>query len=224
MSRIVFYIVVSFLAFGIGSFIAIKFYWSSSSTITVIETPTENKIVEQNANGKVSEARFICEDEAVKTIWDKLEKDSNFIEDAYYVIEARQIKNCQELFNIQLVELNGDKSDEFIIKGNEILFFNSGGNFPAWIVSRFDDEYKIIFDGIADFDEDGIKTLDKKKHNFKNLKIKKPNGWESDNFGFFEFDGKEYKIKKCVENVNSAYDYDNIRGEKLISVKPKRCL
>ena len=64
----------------------------------------------------------------------------------------------------------------------------------------------------------------RKRTDSKIYKVKLNNGWASNNFGFFKFDGKQYRIKKCLEDVNSNYDYDNSNKEKLKSVKFKDCL
>lgn len=224
MRRTTIYLIIALLAFGIGLFAVVSFYLNASLKVNLRNQPIETNKTEQNISQKTEETKFICENEAIRTVWEKLQEDRDFIEDATSVIEARQIKTCEELFVLQSIDLNNDKSDEIIIKGNEILFFNSGRNSRIWIVSKFNNKYRIIFEGVADIDSDGVQVLKTKTHKFNKLKIKKPNGWEADNFGFFEFDGNYYQIKKCFENVNSAYDYDNIRGGKLISVKSEDCL
>ena len=227
MRRITFYFLIALLAFGIGSFIAVNAYWNFSSLIAIVETSTD-KIVEQTSKASVSKTKFTCEDEAVKTVWDKLRKDKNFIDDAYSVIEARGINNCQELFDRYSVNLNDDESNEIVLKGGYILFCGSGGDCRTWIVSKVQNEYSIIFDGKASESAEGIRSLQKTSHNFKDIKVKLNNHWESDNIGFFKFDGKQYRIKKCFVDVNSGYEIapviNETRDEKLSPVKLENCL
>lgn len=224
MRRWAFYLSVALLAFGIGSFLAISFYWTGSLKIAVEETNTEIKPIEQIKTDKLPKAEFSCEDEATKTVWEKLEKDENFIKWTNFAIESHRINNCQELFVRQSVDLNKEKPNEIILKGNRPLFCGSGGDCKTWIVSKINNKYRIIFEAFAGEDSDSLQFLSKKTHEFKEIKIKRNNGWEADSFGFFNFDGKQYRIKKCFKDINSEYEFDDIYDEKLISVKLNNCL
>lgn len=228
MRRITFYIVVALLAFGIGSLFAVCFCQDHSLKLAVKEMPSESKIIKQNINDKMPEAKFSCEDEATKAVWTKLAKNKDFIEDAYSVIEARQIKNCQELFDRYSINLNNDDSNEIVLKGGYILFCNSGGDCATWIVSKMDNEYQIIFEAAAGESIEAIQILKEKSHNFQNIKTKLYNGWSEDNIGFFEFDTNEYKIKRCFEDANSGYEIapfvDEIRDGKLVPAKLEKCV
>ncbi len=186
-----------------------------------MKVSTEIKFIEQNTFYQTPSAKFSCEDEATKTVWSKLEKDSEFITEIYPNIEEN---NCQEIFARQEVDLNNDKSDEVILRGVYGLFCGSSGDCPTWIVSKINDEHKIIFEApVGEFPED-LQLLGNKTNGFVDIKVELQNGWSANNRGFFQFNGKQYRIKKCFENVNSAYDYDNKNKEKLISVKLDECL
>ena len=224
MRRTLFYLSVALLAFGLGLLVVFKFYWINAIEVKTKEIPDKIKPIEENFTNKLSSATFTCEDKAINTVWKKLKKDKHFIDDAYSVIEARQIKSCQELFNTEAVDLNNDKVDEIIVQGNYILFCGSGGDCQTWVVSKTDNEYKIIFEARAgEFPED-IKFLHEKTNNFQNLKVKTNNGWEANKFGLFKFAGKKYQLTKCTKDVNSAYDYEGNNEEKLVSVKLNECL
>ena len=221
MRRILFYLSVALLSFGIGSFGGFSFYWSNSSEIAVMKAPTKIKFIEQNTFDQTLSAKFSCEDQATKTVWSKLEKDNEFMTEIYPNIEEN---NCQEVFVRQQIDLNNDNSDEIILRGVYGLFCGSSGDCPTWIVSKINNEYKIIFETSVGESPEGLQFLRGKTNKFKNIKIKLNNGWEADNFGFFNFDGNQYRIKKCFVNVNSAYDYDDLNKEKLNSVKLEECL
>jgi hypothetical protein len=217
------YLAVAILAFGISSFVVFKF-WSQPLKIVEKETPIEIKSIEQNNTDKISKAEFSCEDEAAQIVWEKLKNDKKFMDETYSAIEARHLNNCQELFETQKTDLNEDKSEEFILRGIYGLFCGSSGDCPTWIVSKINNEYRIIFEAPAGVTPEGLQFLQKKTRGFKNIKVKLNNGWAANNFGFFNFDGKQYRIKKCFKDVNSDYDYQNIYDEKLISVKLDECL
>lgn len=223
MRRYLFYLAIALSAFVIGAFVAAKF-WNQSLMTVKNETPPEIKTVAQVNPDNPSKSKFSCEDEAVKTVWAKLEKDKTEIEDIYRVLQAHHINNCRELFERQTVDLNNDESDEIILKGGFILFCGSSGDCRTWIVSKIKNEYRIILDAYAGESAENIEPLPEKTYNFKNIRVKTNNGWSADNIGIFKFDGKQYLIKKCYKDVNSEYDYDDIRDEKLVSVKFDECL
>ncbi len=223
MRRYTFYSAIALLAFGIGSFVVFNFYWNNPAEV-IKEKPIESKPIEQNTVDEMTTAKFSCEDEAVRTVWSKLERDSKFIAETWDAIEARHLNNCQELFEKQIADLNDDKSDEVILRGIYGLFCGSSGDCPTWIISKISNKYTIIFESSAGESPNGLQFLLEKTHGFKDIKVKLNNGWASNNFGFFKFDGIQYRIKKCLEDVNSNYDYDNSNKEKLKSVKFKECL
>jgi hypothetical protein len=225
MCRYVLYLAVALLAFGIGLFIVFKF-WKKPLKIVEKETLTEIKPIEQNNTDKNSKIEFGCEDEAARTVWEKLKNDKKFMDETYAAIEARHINDCQELFETQKSDLNDDNSDEVIFRGIYGLFCGSSGDCPTWIVSKINNEYRIIFEAWAGDAPDGLQFLQKKTHNLKDIKVKLDNGWAADNFGIFKFDGKQYRIKQCFKDVNSypEYKYYDIYIEKLIPVKLDECL
>lgn len=220
MRRTLFNLIIALLAFGIGTFVVLT-NWTEGNR----DEPFEAIPVEQTKTETKQEIKFECDDKMIKTVWEKLKKDKNFIKDAYSVIEAREIKNCRELFDEpQTVELNDDQSNEIILKGSYILFCGSGGDCRTWIVSKINDQYQIIFEGNAAESSESIKALRERNQRFQWLKIKLNNHWEADTFGIFRFDGKKYRINKCFKDVNSDYTYTENNPEKLVPAKLQECL
>ena len=192
--------------------------------IEIIELPpalSENLEPAAGLTGKKEE--FRCEDAVIKTIWDQLAKDQKFIGDALSVLEARRINDCEKVFEKQVVELNDDQAEEFIVRGTRPLFCGSGGDCRTWLLAKSKKGYRVLLDIHAAEDDGGFLVLPGRTSKFSDLKIKKNHHWAADNFGYFKFDGKQYRVRKCFEDVNSAYDYDNVRDEKLISVKLSDC-
>ncbi len=231
MRRYTFYLAVALLAFGIGFCVVYIYTLRNAETISEPVNWANNEVIQttplsQNQKEIVAfvKEKLNCQDEAVKTVWKKLEKEKDFVEWSNYVIEANIINNCQEVFERQTVDLNNDESDEIILKGTRPFFCGSGGDCQTWIVSKINNEYRIIFDAVAGEDSDGLQFPNKETHKFNDIKVKRYHGFASDNMGFFEFDGKQYRIKKCFEDVNSNYDYEDIYPEKWISVKLSLCL
>lgn len=222
MRRNAFHLALGLLAFVIGSFVVNNFYQNKLIKVSLENQNINAEITEQNKANNVKAVKFKCEDEVLQIIWKSLDK--NYSEWKDFVVESNDYNSCQEFFDKKSIDLNNDGTDEIVVKGNRPVFCGSGGDCKNWVVSKIGNQYRIIFEAfVGEFDGD-LQFLRQKNNKFKNIKIKQNNGWEADIFGIFEFDGENYQIKKCFENVNSAYDYDNIRGEKLIPVKLNDCL
>ena len=225
MRRYTFYLSVALLAFGIGSFVVFKFYWTSSSKVEVKETLNRITPIQQNNFTKDSKAEFVCNDEAINFVWETLRTDKNFREDSDSYVKEHKTKNCQEIFDSKTVNLNDDGFDESIIQNNSTMFCGSAGDCRTWIVSKFGGEYRIIFDSPTAESLEGLDVLQKKTSKFSNLKIRLNNGLWEDNIGFFVFDGKQYQIKKCFVDKNSGGNYDDEKPEENLSaIKLDNCL
>ena len=232
MRRYTFYLSVALLAFGIGSFVVFNFYWThSSKNATQQELQIDEvKPVKETIAAEMPKIEFSCEDEVMKTVWERLKKNKIFKDDAYgNVIEPNHIKDCRELFEVRPINLD-DESDAFVVSGNQYLFCDSGGDCQTWIISKSNNRYKIIFESTAG---DSTRTphlpkdvtpLPTKTHKFKDIKVFIPNGWGADNIGYFKFDGNRYQIRECWRDVNSAYVYDSDYVERWIVVKSNECL
>lgn len=239
MRRILFYLSVALLAFGIGSFVVISNYQKNEKFVLVqrgekIEDEkfaAQRQNVEQIPANKIPTIKFSCNNEAINTVWERLKKNKTFIDDVYSnVIEPRQIKDCRELFDIKPIELSDDESDEFLITGNYLLFCDSGGDCQTWIVSKKNNQYKIIFESTTGnsttelYLHEQVEPLLTKTDKLKDLKVFIPNGWDADDVGYFKFDGNKYQLSKCFRDFNSAYVYTNDYVEKWLVVKSNECL
>lgn len=236
MRRLAFYFAVALLAFGVGSLFVFVFYKKDKLEFTVEKVEIDIKQSKQNIDNKTPLTKFVCDDEAINTVWKMLMKNKTFLNDAYIndayinVVQSRQIKDCRELFDVKPIKLNDDKDDEFIVIGNYLIFCDSGGDCQTWIVARKQDEYEIIFSSTAGksttklYIHTEIEPLHVKTHGFKDLKVFIPNGWSADNIGYFKFDGTKYRLEKCLKDVNSEYVYDNYYAEKWLRVKSSECL
>ena len=232
MRRTLFYLSVALLAFGIGSFFAAKFWAKNSDSIIHSVPPVREDIIfacpilSDNQTTEVS-----CDDKVINTVWEMLMKNKSFLNDAYInVVQARQIKDCRELFDVKPTQLNDDGNKEFLVIGNYLIFCDSGGDCQTWIVAKINNQYKIVFYSTAGtsttklYPHNEIETLDIKTHGLKDLKVFIPNGWDADNLGYFKFDGKKYQLRKCLRDFNSAYVYDSDYDEEWLGVKTNECL
>ena len=136
MRQIIFYIAIALLAFGIGSFIAVKFYYQSVEKQPVKPIKEKPKVAEfktnpnfvfdlnaksfkqqdkENAEKKVP---FTCKNKTLVPAWNYLrknEEDAKLLDDQ---IEANGFKSCSEIISIlEQVDLNNDGIKEVIVGG-----------------------------------------------------------------------------------------------------------
>lgn len=231
MRRTLFYLSVALLAFGIGSFAVFKFYWKGLPKPVAENIEVEIKLTEQNAVDKTSSTKFVCEDEAINTVWKTLMQNKVFLNDAYVnVVQSGQIKDCRILFDVKPIQLNNGENEAFLIISQYFLFCGSGNDCQTWIVAKIHNQYKIILTSVAGnsttdvYPHSEVEILETETHGFKDLKVFIANGWDADNFGYYKFDGNRYKLKKCLRDFNSAYVYSNDYTEKWLPVKSRECL
>src|SRR5215213_2260286 len=122
MRRFTFYILVALLTFGIGYFIALKFYWKTAEKIIITEKRKEIKVNNQSKieplqsftmketeqlsseftqEKRVLEKRF-CNDKRILPVWEELKKDENFRERGGY----GESGNCSDMLELKAVDLN----------------------------------------------------------------------------------------------------------------------
>lgn len=226
MRRYVFYFVVALLAFGFGVFVAVNNYRNQKESFESKRIQYETPIYVQTDSVNNSNSEFVCNDEAIKTVWASLAEDNDFYESSREYIIEHQTKNCLEIFDsVETFDLNNDGESETIIQSNSTMLCSSAWDCRTWIVTKIKGQYKIILDNPIAESLEGLKILGERTNRFHNLRIRLNNGIQEDNVGIFIFNGHEYKLKKCFVDTNSAGD-DSVEKlkENLLPVKPKNCL
>jgi hypothetical protein len=226
MRRCVLYLAVGLSAFGLGFGFVSLFVVGGGAPIARFVELQQIKIERKKAD-EIPPSEFKCEDRAAKVVWAELQKDADYARILNSFVEEEPVADCLQFFDRRRTDLNNDGISEVILKGNgfgSVLFCGSSGDCNMWIVSKINKEYGIIFEARAGEFSGGVEFLPEKTNKFKNIKVKQLHGWSADTIGIFKFDGKRYQIKKCLEDVNSEYEYDDVRVEKWIPIKPDECL
>ena len=73
MRRIVFYLSVALLAFGIGSFVGVKFYLKSVEQLPIAEKIQITESVPKVENQQI---KYGCKDKEDELFWEELDKDA----------------------------------------------------------------------------------------------------------------------------------------------------
>ena len=214
MRRILFYLSVALVAFGIGSFVAFNVYWATEEKLISSEEisfPIKIQLLEPTGKGfgtgynnKNSKApvytpklhRPTCNDKKLLPIWNELRKDKEFKKGEK---EFYQTGNCSELIEIDKVDLNDDGQKEFIVWGR-YTFSGAAGNCVFWIYEKKNGKFRQLLQSYAlkDGDEEWFKVNKIKSNGFRNILLKGHfSGYETTEH-YYEFNGKHYTEKKCL--------------------------
>jgi hypothetical protein len=227
MRRLLFYFSVLLLAFGIGlSFIYFKFSNSKESFVVFpfeIKTDAQSISSRQNEGTKTEnlQTKFVCENKTFLFILNRLQKsleEKEFIND---FIREKRINNCDELFEIRdRLDLNGDGKEESIVKAKNspkgMFYCGATGNCSTWILSRRAKTFRVILDA-GSIEE--INTTKGKSKGFLNLTLRGHSGAMNHYIGDYEFNGKEYKLKKCSEEITQTNKSNFVLARKISDCK-----
>ena len=234
MRRRIFYLSVALLAFGISSFVGLKFYFKHTENYAIDQTmkTTKSEVEEQpsklvqetSQEEEPNEEEKAAFDVLKPTIakWLRGEKIKHEFTDASNEsIKEVSGKDKSELskdqatwfsyfkFEPTLIDVDGDGKNELAIRNNCSIV----GNCQFWLFKKKGNDYQII-----------LKTLPGAVQTFK-LKIAKTNGYfdletkdhgtaSSGEIEIYKFDGEKYKMRECYN-----YDSSNLKDGKLYELK-----
>jgi hypothetical protein len=219
MRRYAFYLAIALLAFGIGSFFSIKFYWKAEEkTIYKEETSisTENQPKENFSRGfgtgfgerRLNEPVYVpklhkatCNNKNLLPLWNELRKDKVFREREN---EFYQTGDCLELIEVDRIDLNNNGQKEFIVWGR-YTFSGATGNCVIWIYEKRDGKYKQLLQSYAyknGNEEEWFEVKKIKSKGYNNILLKLHYSGYETVYRFYKFNGKNYAEDKCL-----YYDY-----------------
>lgn len=215
MRRILFDLTIAFLAFGVGSFIAFKFYWKAGEKpLRNEETKITTEIKTEGYTGRgfatvdstkrsnetdyePKSRKATCGDKKLLPIWNELKKDKEFKErekEGFY-----QAGDCSELIEVERKDLDDDGQKEFIIWGR-YDFSGATGNSVIWIYEKRNGQYKQLLQSYIykNGDEEWFEVKREKTKGYRNLLLKgHSSGYETIE-RYYEFDGNRYNEIKCL--------------------------
>ena len=245
MRRIIFYLSVALLAFGIGSFVVFNLYFKRAEQSVIAKTTETNKLEnkEQISTSIQQTSQDEEPDEEEKASFDVLKPTikkwlrGEKIKKGWNDITAELIKEVtgqnesdlseQEIrfwkdlgfqFTTYLMDADGDGKNELAIQNRCAPV----GNCKFWLFRKSGNDYKAI-----------LETLDGAVQTFK-LRSSKTNGYfdfetkdhgssSSGGIDIYKFDGKKYKVSKCYD-CNYSYLKDGKLYElKKPKITPHKC-
>ncbi len=219
MRRIVFYLLIGLLAFGISSIVAFNFYRKAEGSFNVVktkeavnETQTKGNVgygsasasgnsLIYNQPNQVSDVQkkpqISCTDKEILPVWNQLKKDKEFRKRSE---EFYMDADCSKTLDVQAIDLNDDGQKELILWGKSGNLCGGTGNCDMWIYEKKNGIYKQILQSNAYNDgEDKWFEVNKVKANgYRNILLKGHATASETTEHFYEFNGKRYAEKKCL--------------------------
>ena len=213
MRRLFFCFVVSLFAFGLGSFIAFKFYWKTEN-LNVKETKeitTKSQAEKNVGHGFASSNSFFsnqtsqinekpettCNDKNLLPLWKELKNDKNFRE---YEKDFHLTGDCADMLSIRKEDLNNDGRDELILQGKDGDLCSPTGACGVWIYQQKDTKYKLLLSSSAyrDGEESWIDLEKRKTKGYQDILLKSHASASETIYWFYKFNGNKYVKNKCL--------------------------
>jgi serine/threonine-protein kinase RIO1 len=209
MRRRAFYLAVALLAFGIGSFVVFKFYWSekiiTNSKIQLFETVDAQQQKNEYPQTKIEDIEdeeLVDEnlEEKFKPIIRKWLKGQK-IEEKYLSHKTyKEAKDYDpENFTPSLTDVNFDGKKELAIKSD----CSPTGNCLLFIYEKIGKEYRTILTSVHDVNVFKFRKVSNK--NYRNIEARMHGSWNSGDGVIYVFNGKEYKPAKCFGYIYEEY-------------------
>lgn len=210
MRRFTIYLLIGFITFTIGSFIALNIYWKSR-----IDSP-KNYIVQNNSQsveqkkswekpwtntiyaseGQETPTKPFCNSPKISKIWNLLQNDSDFKE--WNAITTDSL-DCEEFLEIEEIDLNQDGKQELLLRGKNNLC-SAVGNCAFWIYANGSKSYKKLLyaTDYSESDDFGKQIKATKTNKFSDILLKSHLTASDTTYETYKFDGKKYKQSKCL--------------------------
>lgn len=205
MRRCFLYLAVSLTAFLFGTFsVFLRFEQKNE----IAQTVEENKVILQNESdmfanpqAHINQVEFVCEDKILQSAWEVLKQD------LFGNPEADAKTNCADFLSLQqTIDLNNDGMKEIIIKRKNICANGECDN--IWILEKQKNgQLNIILDDMATSVE--IKKTQTNGYLDFVTGFRSPLG-DSYGFTFYKFDGEQYSMRSCWEEVYSITDRNGV--------------
>lgn len=226
MRRFGFYILVASLTFGIGSLIALNFYWnlnndSSKAHKTKIPAPTFTeekpwerpwKVSVEPIQEKEIPTKPFCYDDKILPIWNQLINDKTFKD---WEVSSRDSLDCAEMLDAKKIDLNRDGQKEFLLRGKNFNLCSPVGNCAFWVYGKKGKKYRKLLDS-TDFWEItamGSQVKKSKTKGYFDILLKGHMTASDTTYELYKFDGTRYKQSKCLVETPISGSSDNPKWE-----------
>jgi hypothetical protein len=216
MKRYTFYFLVALFTFGIGSYFALKSFWSSNSHTSVSPQFLNNfssktafkstfpKPFDPSQKLEEKLTKPFCNDKNILPIWKVLLKDKHFQEQSPFSLEGKL--GCEDLLEIKRVDLNNDGNKEIPVRGKNGNLCSAVGNCQFWIYEKKAGKYKKLLHetDYIDVSKLGEQILKKRTRGYYDILLKWHIGAPDTGYQFYKFDGKKYRLTRDLVNAYSV--------------------
>jgi hypothetical protein len=159
----------------------------NSKTPTLQFSPTRGVSIPESSPAKLE---LSCFDPTILPIWSELKRDNVFRNE----MEGRSGEhNCSDLLRMELVDLDGDSEDEFLVWGKSLVLCGATANCHMWVFGeRHGHMTKLLHSaGIA------FEMKKTKQSGLADIMLRMNGGNYPDDLKHYQFDGREYQLARC---------------------------
>jgi hypothetical protein len=229
MRRYIIYLSVALLAFGLSTFVVIKFFLKTQNSlpkaeitndfkVEVINSSSEAKNIKKTEFTEIKLKKLPCEDKNLQLVWNDLEDETTSVS----AESAKEIKNCSDIIEVdEPTYLNNDGQKEVVIRGWRSPYRVGGDGVTFWIFREVNkNEYRKVFEGKGSF----FYLKNTKTKGYRDITVRfRHNSAEYDH-KVYKFNGTKYAPKQCR---SESYLYKNKDGElvegKTLKIEPYKC-
>jgi hypothetical protein len=224
MARYVLNIAVGFLAFALGSFIAIQFDPTAAGKTlpqnAAVVRP-EKPAAELNpasyfpfseAVEKQSDRPSVptCLDKKILPVWNLLQRDSEFKD--RFAGSRGSSADCSDMLEASFIDLNKDGEKEILLRGANFQLCSAVGNCGFWVFRKAGQSYKkiLVWSDYIDITEMGDQVEKASTNGYSGLLLKGHMDASNTHYFYFRYDGQKYRQTKCM--VDAYVPGSNVDG------------
>lgn len=222
MRRFGFYILVAFLTFVVGSFIAFRFIWQEEKQIYVQDTQYRKQDISAYTQNPPPTKEIVFNEDKCKEWNDEVDhhpiikkwlSGANLKNVPYCSKTAEEAKDYNPS-NVTptLIDLNKDGKNELALQS----LCSPTGNCGMEIFERKNKGYRKIFTEVRAVNRFGVENFSNK--GFSDISTRMHGSWNSGDGITYRYNGKRYKPYRCF--FYKYEEYTNENGETKISDAP----
>jgi|GEM_PF-4088390 len=152
--------------------------------------------------------RIRCTNDTLNRTIHILKRFKDFRED---LDESVDVDNCKDLFELFLVDLNGDGTREIMLRATTVPFCGAVGNCGFWIFERHGNKYKLLLQAsdYVDRVKMGDQILGSVTRGYHDILLRGHFSAGETGFYYMKFNGKKYVDGRCL------YEVPNYKSKKL---------
>lgn len=194
------------IAMGIGFVAIVHAILTAFAQPEVVSTKAVQPVLNFDAGPRVggdppSLTQFSCFDPHLLPVWNELKKDTQF---ENWIGANAGVVNCSDVLEVKTVDLNGDGTGEFLIRGKDYRLCSAVGNCGFWIGERVGKRTRLLLsasDYTGGYEQLGVQVQRETAHSYSKILLKGHFSAAETAYTTYSFNGKNYFESRCMFEV-----------------------